>query len=66
MTKFELLRSITDVGKFSEVIYEVLIQHKSPKEMEAFLSEELTEHQQKTLQSIVASGNYPLSFDGKQ
>ena len=66
MTKFEALKGITDVKKFSELLFDILADRKTMAEIEELLLEELTEKQLQTLQSVAESGNYPLSLDGRQ
>lgn len=63
--KFEALKAVTDIRKFSELMYDILKDKKSPKEIEQFLSEEFSEEGLQTLESIAQSG-YPLSFERKQ
>ena len=63
--KFETLKAVTDIRKFSELMYDILKDKKSPKEIEQFLSEEFSEEGLQTLESIAQSG-YPLSFERKQ
>lgn len=63
--KFEALKAVTDIRKFSELMYDILKDKKNPKEIEQFLSEEFSEEGLQTLESIAQSG-YPLSFERKQ
>ena len=65
MTKFTVLVSITDVKKFSELIFDILKDKKSAQEIEVLLNEEYSEEGLQTLRSI-AQGGYPLSLDGLQ
>lgn len=65
MTKFKVLISITDVKKFSELIFDILKDKESAQEIEKFLSEDYPEEGLQTLKSIAQSG-YPLSLDGLQ
>lgn len=65
MTKFRLITSLTDVQKFSEIIYDILRDKESPEEIQAFLSKDLNEDVLPSLQKMAAEG-YPLSLDGKQ
>lgn len=65
MTKFKVLVSITDVKKFSELVFDILMDKESAQEIESFLSEEFPEEGLQTLRSIARSG-YPLSLDGLQ
>ena len=63
--KFEALKAVTDIRKFSELMYDILKDKKSPKEIEQFLSEEFSAEGLQTLESI-AKSDYPLSFERKQ
>ncbi len=63
--KFEALKAVTDIRKFSELMYDILKDKKNPKEIEQFLLEEFSEEGLQTLESIAQSG-YPLSFERKQ
>ncbi|MRM90779.1 hypothetical protein EAI28_20845 [Faecalicatena contorta] len=65
MTKFEVLVSITDVKKFSELVFDILKDKKSAKEIEILLNEDYPEEGLQTLKSI-AQGDYPLSLEGLQ
>ena len=65
MTKFEVLVSITDVKKFSELVFHILKDKKSAKEIEILLNEDYPEEGLQTLKSI-AQGGYPLSLEGLQ
>ena len=65
MTKFEVLVSITDVKKFSELVFAILKDKKSAKEIEILLNEDYPEEGLQTLKSI-AQGGYPLSLEGLQ
>ncbi|MBS6763123.1 hypothetical protein MCI89_01570 [Muricomes sp. OA1] len=65
MTKFEVLVSITDVKKFSELVFDILKDKKSAKEIEILLNEDYPEEGLQTLKSI-AQGGYPLSLEGLQ
>lgn len=65
MTKFEVLVSITDIKKFSELVFDILKDKKSAKEIEILLNEDYPEEGLQTLKSI-AQGDYPLSLEGLQ
>ena len=65
MTKFEVLVSIPDVKKFSELVFDILKDKKSAKEIEILLNEDYPEEGLQTLKSI-AQGDYPLSLEGLQ
>ncbi|WP_346904623.1 hypothetical protein [Faecalicatena contorta] len=65
MTKFEVLVSITDVKKFSELVFDILKDKKSAKEIEILLNEDYPEEGLQMLKSI-AQGGYPLSLEGLQ
>ena len=65
MTKFEVLVSITDIKKFSELVFDILKDKKSAKEIEILLNEDYPEEGLQTLKSI-AQGGYPLSLEGLQ
>lgn len=66
MTKFEVIRSITDVDKFSDIIFDMVKTTKSAEQLTQVLSEKLTEKGLQTIMSVAQSGNYPLSLDGIQ
>ena len=65
MTKFTVLVSITDVKKFSELIFDILNDKKSAQEIEMLLNEEYPEEGLQTLKSI-SQRDYPLSLEGLQ
>ena len=65
MTKFTVLVSITDVKKFSELIFDILKDKKSAQEIEMLLNEEYPEEGIQTLR-FIAQGDYPLSLEGLQ
>lgn len=65
ITKFKVLVSVTDAKKFSELVFDILKDKESAKEIESFLKEEYTKEGLQTLKSI-AQGGYPLSLDGLQ
>lgn len=65
MTKFQVLVSITDVKKFSELIFDILSDKKSAEEVQRFLEEDFSEKGLQTLESIARTG-YPLSLERKQ
>lgn len=65
MTKFKVLVSVTDVKKFSELVFDILRDKESAEEIEKFLSEDYPEEGLQTLMSIAQRG-YPLSLDGLQ
>ena len=65
MTKFEALKSITDIKTFSSLIFDILKDKGTPDEIESLLIEEVTEDELQTLESIARKG-YPLSLERKQ
>lgn len=65
MTKFEVLKGITDVQKFSELIIDILGEKKTSADIKELLSEEITEEGLQMLESIARNG-YPLSLERKQ
>lgn len=65
MTKFEVVKGITDISKFSSLIFDILKDKETPEKIEIFLSEELSEDELQTLESIAQKG-YPLSLERKQ
>lgn len=65
MTKFEVLKAITDEQKFSELVFDIIAEYDSPIAFARFLSERFPEDGLQTLESI-AQSDYPLSFDGRQ
>lgn len=65
MTRFEVIKAITDAEKFAELAYD-LVNHTGGKaQLAELLKKELSEEELQTLMSI-AQGGYPLSFDGMQ
>ncbi|WP_349674874.1 hypothetical protein [Lacrimispora sp.] len=66
MTKFEVIRSITDVSKFTEVVFDIVNTTESAEQLKEVLSEQLTKEGLQTIMSVAQSGNYPLSLDGMQ
>lgn len=66
MTNFEVLTSITSIQKFSEIIFDILRDKETAKEIEEMLSEEFPEDGLRTLKSLVQKSGYPLSFEGRQ
>jgi hypothetical protein len=65
MTKFEALKSLSDVKKFSELIFDLIGCYDTSEKFTGLLEQEVTEHGLQTLESI-AQSNYPLFFEGKQ
>ena len=65
MTKFEVLVSITDVKKFSELVFDILKDKKSAKEIEILLNEDYPEEGLQTLKTIAQVG-YQISLDELQ
>ncbi|MBS6645878.1 MAG: hypothetical protein KH366_20065 [Clostridiaceae bacterium] len=66
MTKFEVLKAINGIKEFSNLTFDLVKIADSPEKLQEILSEELTEEGLRTIQSVAHSGNYPLSFVGKQ
>lgn len=66
MTKFDVLKSITEVKEYSQLIYELVKKSGSPEKLQEELTKELPESSIKTLLQIARNGNYPLSLDGMQ
>lgn len=65
LKKFEALKSVTDIKKFSSLVFDILMDKESPDEIESFLSEDITEDGLQILESIAQKG-YPLSLERKQ
>ncbi|MDF2842510.1 MAG: hypothetical protein K0R00_936 [Herbinix sp.] len=65
MRSFDLLRSITDIKKYSSVIFDVFKDAESAEMIEEILNTEIEEEGLQTIESIAQSG-YPLSLEGKQ
>lgn len=65
MSKFEALKSITDIKKFSSLVFDILKGKETPEEIENQLAEEITEDGLQTLESIARKG-YPLSLECRQ
>lgn len=66
MTKFEVIRKITGVKEFSNLVYALAIDSGSPEKLAEELGKVLTEEELRTIESVAQSGNYPLSFEGRQ
>ncbi len=65
ITKFEVITSITDVKKFSQIVFDILRDKNTAEEIESFLSEKFPKDGLRELESI-AQSDYPLSFAGRQ
>lgn len=65
MTRFEVLRGITDVQKFSELIFDMVQIADNESVFCSLLASELTEKELQTVKSV-AQSDYPLSFERKQ
>ncbi|MSS64568.1 hypothetical protein [Velocimicrobium porci] len=66
MTRWEILRHITGVKEVSRLLYDIVQMTGSIEELTKELSSELTKEELQVIQQVAQSGNYPLSFDGKQ
>lgn len=66
MTKFEVLRRISGIKQFSDIMFGMAKKAESPKELEEELSKELSERGLQIIKSAAQSGDYPLSLDGMQ
>lgn len=65
MKKFDSLKMVTDEQKFSELVFDMVLECKTTERLTELLREEMPEKELQTLKSIAQSG-YPLSFDRKQ
>ncbi|WP_394526548.1 hypothetical protein [Lacrimispora sp. JR3] len=65
MNKFEIIKSITDIKKFSSLIFDILSDKKTPEEIEEFLLEEISGEGLRGIEALARKG-YPLSLDRKQ
>lgn len=65
MKKFDALKMVTDEQKFSELVFDMVLERKTTERLTELLREEMPEKELQTLKSIAQSG-YPLSFDRKQ
>lgn len=65
LTKFEVLQRITDVQKFSELVFDMTQTASDESAFYDLLTNELTEKELQTVRSI-AQTDYPLSFERKQ
>ena len=63
--KFDVLKAITDEKKFSELVFDLVKETKTPDAFREMLSEELTEEGQRTILSVARS-DYPLSLERRQ
>lgn len=59
--KFEVLKAVTDIRSFSELMYDILKDKENPQEIEKFLSEEFSEEGLQTLE-FITQGDYPLDM----
>lgn len=62
MKKFDVIRSVTDEQKFSELIFELIAFHDSPDDFAKFLSEDFVEDGSQTEESAAYSER-PVSFE---
>lgn len=65
MTKFEVLKRITDEKKFSELIFDLIAIHDTSEKFTDFLREEIPEEGLRTIKLAVQHG-YPISLEGMQ
>ena len=65
MTKFEVLVSIPDVKKFSELVFDLVTHTGTPEKLTKLLDEEFSDKGLQTVESISRS-DYPLSLGRKQ
>lgn len=63
--KFDVLKAITDEKKFSELVFDLVKETKTPDAFREMLSEELTEEGLRTILSVARS-DYPLSLERRQ
>ena len=45
MTKFEVIKAITDEQKFSELVFDLIVKYDSPDAFAKLLSEEFSENE---------------------
>lgn len=64
MNKFEMLRRISDISKFSALIFDAVQNMNNQEELETFLSEELTEEGLQAIK-VAAQQGYPISLDSE-
>ncbi len=65
MSKYEVLKAISDIKVFSSLIFDILKDKETPNEIESLLAEEIPEEGLQVLESIARKG-YPLSLERKQ
>ena len=65
MKKLDVLKSITDEKKFSELVFDLIKTCKEPESLANLLAGEVADDGIQTLESIAQSG-YPLSFERRQ
>lgn len=65
MNKFELLKAIS-IENIANMILELAKAFPEEKMLTEQLKREFTEEELQAIQQVAQSGNYPLSFSGKQ
>ncbi len=65
MKKLDVLKSITDEQKFSEMVFDLIQVKKTPEALTELLMEEMPEKELPHLKEAALNG-YPLSLDFKQ
>lgn len=66
MTKFEVVRSITGVTEFSNLIFHLAMEAGSPEALKENLSKNLSGDEMQIIKLAARSKDYPLSLDGLQ
>ena len=66
MTRFEALKTITDVDKWAEGVWHIARTKNTPEEFAELLKSELTENELQILRCAARDGNYPLSLEQLQ
>lgn len=65
MKKFDVLKAITDEEKFSEMVFDLIAEKKTPKAFAELLKEKMPEEELPQLKEAARNG-YPLFFSGMQ
>ncbi|GKH35122.1 hypothetical protein DWX41_02880 [Hungatella hathewayi] len=65
LRKFEALQLITDVKKYSELVFDLVTHTGTPEKLTKLLDEEFSDKGLQTVESISRS-DYPLSLGRKQ
>lgn len=65
VTKFDVIRGMTDIKKFSDLMFDLVSHTGTSEDLAKLLAEETTDEGLQNLESIAQSG-YPLFLNGKK